>query len=145
MITGDSGGWVEATFDLPAATGVLVRFNYYTDEFVEERGWFIDQVEVDGVSESFEGGAPGWEIDGWSITTGLFRNDWVLAFVNPKKARPDATGYVDPVNAGDGFQRSLTRLDTTKLNNDRVIVVFANRPAEEAFEAGYLLLVRKKG
>ena len=145
VITGDSGGWVEATFELPAASGVLVRFNYYTDEFVEERGWFIDQVEVDGVSEGFEGGTPGWDIDGWTITTGLFDNDWVLAYVNPKKSRPDVTAYVDPVDTGDGFQRSSTRLDTTKLTNDRVIVVFANRPVEEAFEAGYLILVHKKG
>ena len=145
VITGDSGGWVEATFDLPAASGVLVRFSYYTDEFFEERGWFIDEVQVDGVDESFEGGAPGWDLDGWSITTGLFENDWVLAYVNPKKRMPDATGYVDPVDTGDGYQRSSTHLNTTKLNNDRVVVVFANRPAEDAFEAGYLILVHKKG
>ncbi len=43
-ITGNSGGWVQATFDLPAASGVLVRFSYYTDEAVNGQGWFIDDV-----------------------------------------------------------------------------------------------------
>ncbi|HYJ61233.1 MAG TPA: hypothetical protein VE032_07205 [Actinomycetota bacterium] len=145
VITGSSGGWVEGSFDLPAASGVLVRFNYFTDEAANGKGWFIDQVEVDGVSESFEAGTPDWDLGGWSVSTGLFDNDWVLGFANPTKSGSVATSYVDPVDTGDGFQRSATLLDTTKLNSDRVVLVFANRPAEDAFDAGYLLLVSKKG
>jgi len=144
-ITGASGDWLDATFELPAASGVLVRFAYYTDEAVNGKGWFIDQLAVNGFTEGFETGAPAWDLGGWLLTTGLFENDWVLGYANPKRNAPVATGYVDPVDAGDGYQRSTTFLDTTKLTSDRVVVVFANRPSEDAFEAGYLLLTRKKG
>ncbi len=144
-ITGSSGGWLAASFELPAASGVLVRFNYYTDEAVNGKGWFIDDLSVGGVSEGFETGAPAWTLGGWKITTGLFANDWVVAYANPKRSGTVLTGYLDALDAGDGYLRAAILLDTTKLTSDRVVVVFANRPAEDAFDAGYLLLVRKKG
>lgn len=144
-ITGASGGWLDATFDLPSASGVLVRFNYFTDEAVNGKGWFIDQLAVDGFTEGFETGAPDWDLGGWVVTTGLFDNDWVLGYVNPKRAGAVATGYLDPTDGGDGYRYASTLLNTRKLTNDRVVVVFANRPSEDAFDAGYLILVRKKG
>jgi hypothetical protein len=82
-ITGNSGGWVEATFALPAASDVLVRFSYYTDEAVNGQGWFIDDVSVNGFEDGFESGAGNWSLGGWTITTGLFANDWIAGFVNP--------------------------------------------------------------
>jgi hypothetical protein len=144
-ITGASGGWLDAEFALPAASDVLVRFNYFTDEAVNGKGWFIDEVAVNGFADGFESGAPDWDLGGWLITTGLFDNDWVVGYVNPKRTGSVATGYADPTDAGDGYQRSTTMLDTRKLTNHRVVVVFANRPSEDAFDAGYLILVRKKG
>jgi hypothetical protein len=39
------------------ASGVLVRFSYYTDEAVNGQGWFIDDVAVNGFSDDFEAGA----------------------------------------------------------------------------------------
>ena len=144
-ITGSSGGWVQASFVLPAASGVLVRFNYFTDEAANGKGWFIDNVQATGVTDGFESGPGNWHLGGWSITTGLFDNDWVLGFANPKRNQADQVGYVDPTDAGDGYQRSATLLSTTKLTSDRVIVAFSNRPAEDAFDAGYLILTRKKG
>lgn len=149
-ITGASDGWVNASFDLPAASGVSVRFNYFTDEFYEGRGWYIDQVQVDGTSDGFESGAGNWTLGGWQITTGLFPNDWIGAYVNPikrqgKPARLDI-GYVDGATGEDGYERFSTRLDTSRLGNGRVVFVFANHGAtDEAFNAGYLILARKKG
>ena len=50
-ITGDSGGWQECTLDLAAYAGeqVLIRFEYDTDQAVNEAGYVVDDVKlVDG-------------------------------------------------------------------------------------------------
>jgi len=45
-ITGDSGGWIEATFPLGAMadTTVIVRFRYKTDGYVLEEGIYVDDI-----------------------------------------------------------------------------------------------------
>jgi hypothetical protein len=143
-ITGSSGGWLDATFDLPAASGTLVRFNYYTDEALNGRGWFIDDVHANGLDEGWESGSDGWSLGGWTVTTGLFDNNWMLATVNPT----DAGHQVDIVPgefAGDGYERFATQIDTSRLRSRRVVVLFANRPSfDDAFDARYLLLAKKK-
>ena len=147
-ITGSSGGWVNATFTLPAASGVLVRFNYFTDEAVNGQGWFIDDVQVDGFADGFESGSGNWTLGGWTVTTGLFANDWIVAYENPvnRLGKPDRIelGYLDGT-VGTDYERISGRIDTSRLGNDKLIVVFANRPDTSPFDAGYLLLVRKKG
>jgi len=49
-ITGSSGGWVSATFDLSEAvlaggSFVLIRFVYETDESINNEGFYVDLVE----------------------------------------------------------------------------------------------------
>ncbi|MFH1143828.1 MAG: M14 family zinc carboxypeptidase [Candidatus Eisenbacteria bacterium] len=46
-VTGSSGGWIQATFDLSAYVGevVWVRFRFNTDQAVFEEGWYIDDIE----------------------------------------------------------------------------------------------------
>jgi hypothetical protein len=69
-ITGSSGGWVEATFTLPAASGVSLRFNYYTDGSTNGQGWYIDDISINGFSDSFEDGTgANWNLGGWTVTT----------------------------------------------------------------------------
>jgi hypothetical protein len=147
-ITGNSGGWVDATVTLPAASGVLVRFNYYTDEAVNGQGWFIDDVAVDGFADGFESGSSSWSLGGWTVTTGLFANDWIVAYENPinRRGKPDRLelGYFDGT-VGPQYEVITGQIDTSRLGNDKLIVAFANRPDESPFDAGYLLLVRKKG
>ena len=41
-----------------------MRFNYFTDEAVNGKGWFIDEVAVDGFADGFESGAPDWDLGG---------------------------------------------------------------------------------
>ncbi|OQX83552.1 hypothetical protein B6D60_10330 [candidate division KSB1 bacterium 4484_87] len=45
-ITGNSGGWVEAVFDLSNYVGqsIVVRFHYITDEYISEEGIFFDDI-----------------------------------------------------------------------------------------------------
>jgi len=45
-ITGSSGGWIEALFDLSDYLGeyVYFRFSYDTDSYVEEEGFYIDDI-----------------------------------------------------------------------------------------------------
>jgi hypothetical protein len=143
----DGDGWVPATFTLPAASGVMVRFAYYTDEAVNGQGWFIDEVSVNGFSDGFESGAGNWDLNGWTWTTGLFANDWVAGYISPaytngKLAGVDY-GYMDGVVSG-GFER-ITGVVNTRLQGDEAVVVFANRPGDSPFDAGYLILVRKLG
>lgn len=146
-ITGSSGGWVEATFDLPAASGVLVRFSYYTDEAVNGQGWFIDDVNVDGFSDGFEGGSGNWDLGGWIVTTGLFDNDWLAAYVNPIYEKGQYAGYefgyIDDGRFLNGSEELMGTVDTHMLNKDVATVVFANRPGENPYDGNYLILVDK--
>jgi hypothetical protein len=146
VITGNSGGWVNASLTLPADDNLMLRFNYYTDEATNGQGWFIDDVAVDGFSDGFEAGASNWSLGGWTITTGLFANDWIAGFVNPvyNKGRLQSVGwdYLDGSLFGD-FEIITGVVDTSKLNKQSAVVFFANRPGENPFASGYLLLVEK--
>ena len=145
-VDGTADGWVQATFTLPAAANVLVRFSYFTDEAVNGKGWFIDDVQVNGFSDGFEAGAGNWTLDGWTHTTGLFSNDWIAAYINPIYERgklvEEDWDYIDgsPVGTNEVITASL---DTSHLNKDGVVIVFANRPDESPFEAAYLFLISK--
>jgi hypothetical protein len=145
-ITGSSGGWVEASFDLPAGSDVLVRFSYYTDEAVNGAGWFIDDLSVDGFSDGFEGGTGAWDLGGWTWTTGLFDNDWIAAYVNPvyQKGKFDHLDYAYLDDGFEGLYEYITdTVDTSTLARDAATLVITNRPGESPFDAAYLLLVGK--
>lgn len=151
-ITGSSGGWVTATFELPAASNVLVRFSYYTDEAVNGQGWFIDDVSVGSLSDGFEAGAANWSLGGWTRTTGLFPNDWITAIVNPVyengKLAETQIEYVDGApftspSTGTEYERIVETVDTSRLGRDAATVVFANRPGENPFASFFQLLASK--
>jgi hypothetical protein len=136
-ITGSSGGWVDATFDLPANANVLVRFNYYTDEFFEEQGWYIDDVQVGGFADGFESGGGAFSLGGWQITDGLLDNDWIGAFINPIKGHGFEAGYLDGTVGAAGYERFSTVLDTHRAGHRKVIIVIANRPESDAVDSGF--------
>ncbi|MEK9659390.1 MAG: hypothetical protein VW450_05545 [Chloroflexota bacterium] len=48
MLTGATDGWIEERVDLTPYAGaqVLVRFEYLTDEAVEQSGWCVDDIAV---------------------------------------------------------------------------------------------------
>jgi len=146
VITGNSGGWVTATFSLPAGSN-QVRFSYYTDEAVNGQGWFIDDVAVGGISDGFELGSGNWDLGGWTITTGLFDNDWMAGYINPVYNKRNKLLSIDWDYLTGGFSGAYEILtgvvDTSRLNNDAAVVFFANRPYDNPFESGYLILVQK--
>jgi hypothetical protein len=147
VITGNSGGWVNASFNLPSSTSLAIRFNYYTDEAVNGQGWFIDDVSVDGISDGFESGdGSGWDLGGWQVTSGQFNNDWIAGFVNPVydsgQFQSLDWGYMDGSVSGP-YEIINGVVDTSHLNKDQAVVFFANRPGSSPFAAHYLELVAK--
>jgi hypothetical protein len=146
-ITGSSGGWVEGTFALPAASDVLVRFVYYTDEATVGAGWFIDEVSVNGFSDGFEAGSDNWTLGGWQWTTGLFQNDWMAAYVNPVYKNGKFSyldyGYFEGDVLVGVYEYVTGTVDTSRLEQDKATVVISNRPRDSRFDAGYRLLVKK--
>jgi immune inhibitor A len=75
-ITGDSNGWVDATFDLSQFAGqkVTLSFNYNTDGGVSKAGFYVDDIQVtaDGtavLSDDAEGTSP-FILKGFSKSTG---------------------------------------------------------------------------
>jgi len=151
----DNGdGWVHGTFALPAASNVLVRFSYFTDEAVNGKGWFIDNVSADGFSDGFEGGPGNWTLGGWSWTTGLFSNDWAAGYINPVYSNGKladiqvayfGTEVTGPCSASNPAPCEFVTgtVDTSRLNRDRAVVFFTNRPAESVFDSDYRILVSK--
>lgn len=147
VITGNSGGWVEANFDL-TADDYYVRFSYYTDEAVNGQGWFIDDVAINGFSDDFESGDGSWNLGGWTVTTGLFDNDWTAGYINPVynrgKLQSVDWGYLGSALSSSGnYEIFQGTLDTSHLNKDAAVMFFANRPGENPFATFYQLLVNK--
>jgi len=80
-LTGFSGGWYQEVMDLTPFAGhqIELHFTYWTDAAYNEKGWFIDNIEIPqiGFSDNVEAGTNGWTIlAGWQRTTGLVKNSF---------------------------------------------------------------------
>ncbi|WML46326.1 immune inhibitor A domain-containing protein [Neobacillus sp. PS3-40] len=78
-ITGDSNGWVDATFDLSQFAGqkVQLSFNYDTDGGLSKAGFYVDDVKVTAggnavLSDDAEGTSP-FAYDGFTKSNGKSR------------------------------------------------------------------------
>ena len=78
----ESDGWVTEQFDLSPYAGqeIWVRFEYVTDDAVNNSGWLVDDVRIPaiGYAADFESGADGWESEGWLLTDNRLRQRWLL-------------------------------------------------------------------
>jgi hypothetical protein len=152
--TGNSGGWVEESFDLSSYAGqiVVLRFLYVTDWATNETGFYVDDIVITDTSgtlfsDNLESGSGNWVLDGWGRTTGLAMNDWGLTFINPVYTRGVFSGYAiqdDNIYVDGIYQRDRTVLNTQYSNRDQVTIILSNHlPEATSFPATYRLLVQK--
>lgn len=78
--TGSSDGWVDAAFDLSAFAGqqIHVMFYYWTDSYVANAGYFVDDIEITGdgftlVADNADAN-PQFALDGFSVSDGKRSN-----------------------------------------------------------------------
>lgn len=81
-ITGFSGGWVTLTADLSAYAGQTVDlgFRYWTDGAVAEKGFSVDNIDINGVLDDAETD-PGWTYAGFVRTTGIVTESFFNAYI----------------------------------------------------------------
>ncbi|MEH7436130.1 immune inhibitor A domain-containing protein [Neobacillus drentensis] len=77
-ITGDSKGWVDATFDLSAYAGknVQLNFHYVSDAGVSLPGFYVDDIQVtaDGqpvLTDNADGSSSSFELGGFTKNNGI--------------------------------------------------------------------------
>jgi immune inhibitor A len=73
-ITGSSGGWVLASFDLSAYAGstILLQLRYWTDPLAQESGLQADDIRIAGeFIDGAESGENGWTLNGFTASNGI--------------------------------------------------------------------------
>jgi immune inhibitor A len=104
-ITGSSGGdWLPLTADLSAYTGdVLLGFRYWTDGYVTEPGFMVDDIDISGYDLDDAEGDAGWTFAGFRLTTGTesayYSNYYVAEF---RQYRGYDAGLANAYNFGFG-------------------------------------------
>lgn len=97
-ITGNSGGWVPMTADLSAYTGdVLLGFRYWTDPFVVNPGFMVDEISINGGPTDGAEADAGWTFDGFNVTTGTETAFYFNAYVAEFRIY---RGYDDSLRTG---------------------------------------------
>jgi immune inhibitor A len=76
-ITGNSGGWSSASFDLTGYAGqtVILKFRYETDGTVNWAGWAIDDISISeiGFFDDVEAGDGDWSSHRWNVVDGFMK------------------------------------------------------------------------
>jgi bacillopeptidase F (M6 metalloprotease family) len=144
-LTGNSGGWQLAQFDLTGFSGnVQIRFRYNTDEAVNGAGWYIDDIAVAPNFSDPVDSAVGWtNPDGWLFTTGLQKNDWTadvfMTWGKGNKANQSLTALVGV----DATTFDVTKWFAAKsFSNGRVYGIIGNRPDGGFAALGRLTLTK---
>ena len=79
--TGVSAGFSSEHFDLSDFAGaeVYVRFEYVTDDAINGRGLFLNDVSIPAINyvSDFASG-DGWESEGWIYTDNRLPQDWIV-------------------------------------------------------------------
>jgi hypothetical protein len=144
-ITGSSGGWQEATFDLSAYQdeSIYLRFRYVSDSYVNEEGWYVDDIyPVESFAEELVLGLG--LTDTTLLVEGLEEDEYyyqVFALdAESQKSVGSNLGYVS-VNFGPACEWLVGDADGDELINvsDAVYLIgyiFAGGPAPTPHEVG---------
>jgi immune inhibitor A len=100
-ITGNSGGWVDLTANLPEGD-MLLGFRYWTDVAAVEPGFMVDDIAITGYETDGAESDTGWEFEGFRTTTGTetgYYNNYYLAEFRQYRGY-DETLEVGPYNFG---------------------------------------------
>jgi hypothetical protein len=135
--TGTSAMYVE-TMDLTAFAGntIEVYFTYWTDPYVLELGWYIDNIEIPevGFFDDVESGPGDWTYNGWDIVTPppptngtflSFSTEYYDSYISgPLNAT--ATSYdvpADTTELGYVFAYAyMHNIETTDITTSKVLV-----------------------
>ncbi len=117
--SGSSAEWIEERIDLSPYAGqeVLVRFQYVTDDAVNNPGMLIDDVSIPeiGYSTDFETDDGGWQSAGWLRHNNQLQQDWLVQVVESGRdgvtvqrvnVGPDGRGSLDLSGLGDNGRRA---------------------------------------
>jgi len=101
--TGQSGGWIEESFDLSSYAGseAVVRFEYVTDDAVHRAGWLIDDVRIPELdyADDMESGTGGWQAKGFVYSDNRVPQGYLVQLitvgqtVNVRALAIDDSGY----------------------------------------------------
>jgi immune inhibitor A len=82
---GESPAWVDEEIDLSAFAGkqVSVRFEYVTDDAVNQPGVLLDHIAIPelGYQDDGENGLAGWDAAGWVLTDNTLAQRWLVQLV----------------------------------------------------------------
>lgn len=158
--TGSSGGWYQETMDLTPFAGhnIELYFTYWTDGYVLELGWYIDDIAIPelGFYDNVESGPDGWSTNGgWYITDGLVTadNDHSVNFITKTKfSLPNETPYEEttiiPMVLNDLTESGtilLPMINRQYVKMDSPVMVIAAQPGfEHTFATSYVFFYSKE-
>ena len=134
--TGISGGgstpeWVEEQVDLTPFAGqeILLRFEYVTDDAVNEAGFLLDDISIPeiGYADDGESGPSGWEAAGWLLTDNRLKQNWLVqlvradgndVIVETMEVGPDGRGQLNVEGIGSGDTVFMTVSGLTRFTTE---------------------------
>ena len=137
--TGDSIGWQEDSVDLTPYTGkeVLVRFEYVTDDAVNDRGLCLDDFSIDEISWSDDAeNDGGWQSNGFARVNNLLPEKFLVQIVRKTPGQPPEVTRLWLDSQADGE----IRLPNANADpNEQIAVIVSAVTREAGSKAGYVV------
>ncbi len=123
--------WIQEQVDLSAYAGkkILLRFEYITDDAFNAPSWAIDDVAIPeiGFADNVEGGANGWQAEGFVRSDNVLPQQFVVQVVTTGKSTRVERIQLDSQNRGS---MTITGLGKDVTRADLVITAFAPTTTE---------------
>ncbi len=131
---GESGGnstWINERIDLTPYAGnvVQIRFEYLTDDAVNQAGWLIDDITIPeiGYSENFDSGTSDWTASGFVTLRNELPQTFGIRFLREidgvtsieKVIVPESQTFEIPVSIAEGETVTLVVFGTTRNTTQR--------------------------